>query len=546
MLYNIHYDVAATLVLLILLYFILSRKGIKKPSHMAFFCVVLNGWISCLFDIFSSIAISYPERYSVLCRDILNFCYLATHNMQALLLCLYILTTTGIYITLNKRSFALLCTPYLVTLVLLLSNPLFRWVFYYNEKDLYTHGPAMIYLYASAFFYICLAMYYVITKGKSIPKDKLAALVVFALSGISAVVIQMFLSTLLIELFVQSLSFLGVLFTLENEADIYNGISKVYNRRAFLEDNDIYIKSKVDYSVISVKLTNINNYQNVLGIHAMNEVRYSIAQWMRTFTRNGVVYDCEKDNFCLSLYCISHEEIADIAQKIKETFDTPWPHNEYDLDLRIHISIIDIPETADSLEALLAVVDSNKAFGDEIIMRGKELKKLQRSSEVANAIQKALDHHSLQVYYQPIWNRELGRVNSAEALVRLFDDEMGMIPPDEFIPIAENNGLIVKVGEVVFRKACEFYKENHLAQYGIEYIEVNLSTVQCMYTGLPDTFKRILKEYDLTPIRFNLEITESVAVHSPDIFLDTMRRLKEEGFTFSMDDYGTGLVLEYK
>lgn len=540
MLYNIHYDVAATLVMLILLYFILSRKGIKKVSHMAFFIVVLNGWISCLFDIFSSIAISYPERFSVLCRDVLNFFYLATHNMQALLLCLYILTTTGVYITLNKRIFALLCTPYLVTLALLLSNPLFRWVFYYNEKDLYTHGPAMIYLYASAFFYIALAMYYVITKGKSIPKDKLAALVVFALGGIGAVVIQMFLSTILIELFVQSLSFLGVLFTLENEADIYNGISKVFNRRAFLEDNDIYIKSKVDYSVISVKLTNINNYQNVLGILAMNEVRYSIAQWMRSFTKNGVVYDCEKDNFCLSLYCISHEEIADIAQKIKEKFDTPWPHNEYDLDLRIHISIIDIPETADSLEALLAVVDSNKAFGDEIIMRGKELKKLQRSSEVANAIQKALDNHSLQVYYQPIWNKESGRVNSAEALVRLFDDEMGMIPPDEFIPIAESNGLIVKVGEVVFRKACEFYKANSLAKYGIEYIEVNLSTVQCMYTGLPETFKRILKEYDLTPIRFNLEITESVAVHSPDIFLDTMRRLKEEGFTFSMDDYGTG------
>ncbi|MBQ8821597.1 MAG: EAL domain-containing protein [Lachnospiraceae bacterium] len=540
MLYNIHYDIAATLVLLILLYFTLSRKGIKKPQHMMFFIVVLNGLVSCIFDIASSIAISYPEKTSVLCRDILNFLYLATHNMQALLLCLYILTTTGVYITKNKRFFRLIATPYLITLIALFLNPVFRWVFYYNADDMYTHGPAMIYLYASAFLYICIALYYVITKGKAIPKDKLAALVVFAIGGIGSVVIQMMFSTILIEMFVQSLSFLGVLFTLENEADIYNAISKVYNRRAFLEDNDIYIKSKIDYSVVSVKLTNINNYQNVLGILAMNEVRYNIAQWMRSFTKNSVVYDCEKDNFCLSLYCISHADIADIAEKIQKKFETPWTYNEYELDLRIHISIIDIPETADSLEALLAVVDSNKALGDEIIMRGAELKKLQRSNEVANAIQKALDNHSFQVYYQPIWNKEMGRVNSAEALVRLFDDELGEIKPDEFIPIAENNGLIVKVGEVVFRKACEFYRDNDLHRYGIEYIEVNLSTVQCMYTGLPETFKRILKEYDLTPIRFNLEITESVAVHSPDIFLDTMHRLKEQGFTFSMDDYGTG------
>lgn len=540
MLYNIHYDIAATLVLLILLYFTLSRKGIKKPQHLMFFIVVLNGWVSCIFDIASSIAISYPQRFSVLCRDILNFLYLSTHSMQALLLCLYILTTTGVYIKKNKRYFALLSTPYLITLIILLLNPLFRWVFYYDASDMYTHGPAMIYLYASAFLYICMAVYYVITKGKSIPKDKLIALIVFALGGVGSVVLQMIFPTILIELFIQSLSFLGVLFTLENEADIYNAISKVFNRRAFLEDNDIYIKSKVDYSVISVKLTNINNYQNVLGILAMNEVRYSIAQWMRTFTRNGVVYDCEKDNFCLSLYCISHEEIARIAEEIKTKFETPWKYNEFELDLRVHISIIDIPETADSLDALLAVVDSNKALGDEVIMRGKELKALQRSNEVANAIQKALDNHSFQVYYQPIWKKELGRVNSAEALVRLFDDELGEIPPDEFIPIAEKEGLIVKVGEVVFRKACQFYKENHLAKYGIEYIEVNLSTVQCMYTGLPETFRNILNEYDLTPIRFNLEITESVAVNSPDVFLDTMRRLKDQGFTFSMDDYGTG------
>lgn len=540
MLYNIHYDIAATFVLLILLYFTLSRKGIKKPQHMMFFIVALNGLVSCIFDITSSIAISYPQQFSVVCRDILNFFYLCTHNMQALLLCLYIITTTGLYIKLNKRYFALLCLPYLITLAALLLNPIFRWVFYYNENDLYTHGPMMIYLYASAFFYICIAVYYVITQGKSIPKEKLIALIVFAFGGIASVVVQMMLSTVLIELFIQSLSFLGVLFTLENEADIYNGISKVFNRRAFLEDNDIYIKSKIDYSVVSIKLTNINNYQSVLGVLAMNDVRFHIAQWLRSFTRNGVVYDCEKDNFCLSLYCISHEEIARIAEEIKTKFETTWQYNEYELDLRVHISIIDIPETANSLDSLLAVVDSNKALGDEVIMRGKELKALQRSNEVANAIQKALDNHSFQVYYQPIWNRQLGRINSAEALIRLFDEELGEIPPDEFIPIAENEGLIVKVGEVVFRQACEFYKVNNLAQYGIEYVEVNLSTVQCMYTGLPDTFRNILKEYELAPIRFNLEITESVAVHSPDIFLDTMKRLKEQGFTFSMDDYGTG------
>ena len=540
MLYNIHYDIAATFVLLILLYFTLFRKGIKKPQHMMFFIVTFNGWISCIFDIASSIAISYPQHASVLCRDILNFLYLATHNVQALLICLYVITTTGVYITKNKRYFSLLATPYLISFIALLLNPIFRWVFYYDSNDMYTHGPAMFYLYVSAFLYVCMAIYYVITKSKSIPKDKLIALLVFAFAGIGSVIMQLIFSTLLVEMFIQSLALLGVLFTLENEADIYNGISKVFNRRTFLEDNNVYIKTKVDYSVISIKLTNINNYQNVLGILAMNEVRFHIAQWLRSFTRNGVVYDCEKDNLCLSLYCISHEEIAHIAEKIKNKFETPWIYNEYELDLRVHISIIDIPETANSLEALLAVVDSNKALGDEIIMRGPELKKLQRSNEVANAIQKALDNHSFQVYYQPIWNKDLGRINSAEALVRLFDDELGEIPPDEFIPIAENEGLIVKVGEVVFRQACRFFQENNLAQYGIEYIEVNLSTVQCMYTGLPDTFRNILKEYDLTPIRFNLEITESVAVHSPDIFLDTMKRLKDQGFTFSMDDYGTG------
>jgi EAL domain-containing protein (putative c-di-GMP-specific phosphodiesterase class I) len=144
------------------------------------------------------------------------------------------------------------------------------------------------------------------------------------------------------------------------------------------------------------------------------------------------------------------------------------------------------------------------------------------------------------IYYQPIYDTQTQTFRSAEALLRLKDDELGFISPDEFIPMAEQNGLIIDIGDIVFRNVCCFLQKNNLEHLGVEYIEVNLSTVQCIQDNLSHRLIDIMKEYQIRPDQINFEITETAGSENEDMLLHNMNNLIATGSSFSMDDYGTG------
>lgn len=114
------------------------------------------------------------------------------------------------------------------------------------------------------------------------------------------------------------------------------------------------------------------------------------------------------------------------------------------------------------------------------------------------------------------------------------------MPPAKFIPIAEETGLISRLGEIVFDKTCQFIKEHNLKDYGVDYIEVNLSVKQCENGNFSDTYIGIMRKYDLSPECINLEITETASIQTKQILLENMERLIEYGVRFSLDDFGNG------
>jgi EAL domain-containing protein (putative c-di-GMP-specific phosphodiesterase class I) len=127
---------------------------------------------------------------------------------------------------------------------------------------------------------------------------------------------------------------------------------------------------------------------------------------------------------------------------------------------------------------------------------------------------------------------------------------MGYISPEEFVPIAERHGLIIEMGAFVFREVCRFYVQERLWERGIEYVDVNLSVVQCMQDDLHEQLIRVMDEYQLPYHCVNLEITETAAVLSTESLRNNMNCLMEKGVNFSLDDYGTGFsntasIIEY-
>ena len=152
----------------------------------------------------------------------------------------------------------------------------------------------------------------------------------------------------------------------------------------------------------------------------------------------------------------------------------------------------------------------------------------------------ALSQNQFEVYYQPIYSIKKNKYTTAEALIRLNNTEFGFVSPEEFIPVAERNGLILMIGEYVFRSVCKFIIHNKIWEKGIEYIHVNLSVIQCMQEKMHEQLLSIMDYYGLEYKYIELEVTDTAAVVSSETLMRNMRYLIEKNMGFALDDYGMG------
>ena len=144
------------------------------------------------------------------------------------------------------------------------------------------------------------------------------------------------------------------------------------------------------------------------------------------------------------------------------------------------------------------------------------------------------------VYLQPIYSTAEKKFVSAEALCRLLDDKGNIIPPYLFIPVAEKNGSINRLDEIVFDKVCKFIANNNMEELGLKYIETNLSVVQLSDDELANKYLEIIKRHNVDTKYINLEITESAGIEQINSLMDNLKKLKSKGISLSLDDYGTG------
>jgi diguanylate cyclase (GGDEF)-like protein len=174
----------------------------------------------------------------------------------------------------------------------------------------------------------------------------------------------------------------------------------------------------------------------------------------------------------------------------------------------------------------------------ETEMHDTALKRLELKAD----LQRALEHEEFVLHYQPVIELETGAITGVEALVRWIHPVRGLVPPLDFIPLAEETGLIVPIGRWVLREACRF--ANELRQHdrtGPDFhMAVNLSARQLARPEIVDEVREILEETDVPPSALVLEITESVMMQDMDMSIERLTSLKELGVQLAIDDFGTG------
>ena len=200
-----------------------------------------------------------------------------------------------------------------------------------------------------------------------------------------------------------------------------------------------------------------------------------------------------------------------------------------------------VPTDIHTLDELLYMIESPvPKDAENTILARNELSFMARRAAVESAVSKGLAEGNFEVYYQPTYCMDGLRLHGAEALIRLHDKVIGDIFPDEFIPIAEQAGYIDDIDEFVLGQVCAFIKSGEPVRLGMDCINVNLSVLQCMRDDFIERILGIVNSYDIPKSFINFEITESVSASDYELLSDVIKKLKENGFQFSMDDYGTG------
>ncbi|HEX2060364.1 MAG TPA: EAL domain-containing protein, partial [Thermoanaerobaculia bacterium] len=236
---------------------------------------------------------------------------------------------------------------------------------------------------------------------------------------------------------------------------------------------------------------------------------------------------------------------AAVAQKVLEAVRHPVVIDEHELYVTTSVGIAIFPEDGDDAESLLKNADRAMYRAKELGRDNYQYARPTLGSAdsrlvLERRLRHAIDRGEFAVHYQPMVEIATGRVVGAEALLRWNTSDLGSVPPEEFIPIAEETQLIVPLGAWVLRTACAQMKAWHDAGHAWLRIAVNLSPRQFQDRDLVATVERVLAETGFPAPFLDLEITEGTAMQNAELSLSILNRLKEMGIRISIDDFGTG------
>ena len=333
----------------------------------------------------------------------------------------------------------------------------------------------------------------------------------------------------------------------------YCGITGLPNRESLVQ----YLKpllakraDKTSVTVIGVSIRRFSEINSVHGHSASNAVVLELAKRLKEAAEKEAAFLCRYSNGDFVI-AISGERDSDrsdaIAQAVHSVAVTPVQVETARIDIGLVVGIAKCPDKETDVEELLqnlesAVIEARKSDVNSVVVFNSSIQEeIERHLTLETKLRAAVDHgDGFEVYYQPKHRAVTGELIGAEALLRWCDDDLGAVPPSDFIPIAEQTGLINPLGEWVLSKAMRFASEVQQALAADFHIAVNFSARQFRSGSLHDLIASELSKSSVNPNLLQIELTEGSLIVDTSATVEMLSGLKEMGITVAVDDFGTG------
>lgn len=342
-------------------------------------------------------------------------------------------------------------------------------------------------------------------------------------------------------------------FELEKLA-FYDPLTQLPNRRFFRDHLDLAMaRAQKEGKKIAIYMSDLDEFKRVndsLGHDVGDELLVNIAKRLQDSLYDGdVVSRMGGDEFLILLDNIDDPTRLDHASnRMLDALKTEISAGTQTIQVSGSLGIAIYPTDATSAEELLryadmALYNAKESGGDRVSYYSKELdNKIKEKIDLEHRLRRALENQCLQIYIQPQYDSQKREMCWGEVLVRWIDEDNGFIPPDVFIPLAEETGLIFAVGDFVLESTLAFLHKNEasLKSLGIQGLSVNLSAKQFFSQDFAEQISSKFKQYRVSPGLVEFELTESIVMDDVDSAVTIMEALRRLGCQLSIDDFGTG------
>ena len=537
--WNYGYALHSFIILLIILIFYFSLPRLSVKINKAFLYLLWLEFAVLFFDITSSWADSNVSEAGLFITYLLNVSYFAFFFLRSLAFFEY---TAIVYRRSDEKvKTTIVSIPFVIAFVFAVISPWTGLMFDLNDNT-YHSGPFYFLVYYVTYFYLALSSFVTIRYRHSLRRRHFYSMLLYNLVLWAGIILRKVFpqylimdSCCLIAIIILYLAFGNPEFYLESRGGVFN--SKAF--RDYFEEHNGRLKHKI----VGMAIHNYMEMRDIYGGRQLDQGITLISMYLtRTFPEYNVFY-YRNGRFFL----VGNPELDEemVVNTIRDRFRHPWTADNLELYLEPAFTSVSLSGAVASSDYLLSTLMTAMDRADEsdmgeiVRISEKELDDYVKKAALKKALDDAVEHNRVEVYLQPFIDARSKKLIGAEALARIKDEEGNIIPPGEFIPVAERNGKINALGEQIFEKTCLFIKDHDMQSLGMKWISVNLSPVQFVKRDLADRYAAIVEKHGINPEMIHLEITE-VSMADESFMKKQVSAMRDKGFKVALDDYGTG------
>lgn len=537
--YNLSYNIVGFIFIVILTCYFLFSPVFPNLSNRRYRLILLLSAASIGFDTLTAYTINNAQHYPIALNYALNIIFFLLNLSLPYLFYQYTVILTKINSLKKKFINKIFVLFYVFQTFIILSTPILHLMFYFDENLIYTHGSLYVVITGFDLIVMLISGQTVIKYGQKMPKIQRVVVIVYTTLLIAINFVQILIPSLFINGLILSIATFLMFLTIQNPSSYYDSLTPNYSRETFLEYLEMLILEKKHFQIILIDIAETRGIRKTFGEKICSDIIKKTGQKVINATNRKLTFRMEDDIFCVITF--NKEKRDEVIANLKHEFPLKQDYGDYSFDVDVYLNYTDSLYDFENInEASRFITDcinlAKKHF--LTLINNDAIDSIKRNKQIEDILDTSLLNRDVVVYLQPIISTETGICRHAEALVRLYDEDLGLIMPNEFIGMAEKDGNITKLAPLMLEKVCKYLNETELPDT-LEKISINLSVMDCLNPDFDKTALDILHKYSINPNRIIFEITETVATLAPQL-KSTMINLKKEGATLALDDFGSG------